>query len=181
MLRRTVLGAGVAVGAALLLPIRTLGPKPGKQLLHTTWRDGVRVVNGDGQPVRVVDVPLDGLVTAFPEGDVGSAQSQTVLVRVQPELLQLPPSRQSWAVEGIVAYSKVCTHAGCPVGLYQAKSHELLCPCHQSTFDVLRSARPGNGPAAWPLPQLPLRADASGVLVAAGDFSAPVGPGWWKA
>jgi ubiquinol-cytochrome c reductase iron-sulfur subunit len=82
---------------------------------------------------------------------------------------------------GLIAFSKVCTHAGCPVGLYQAETHQLLCPCHQSAFDVLRAARPVSGPAAWPLPQLPLMVAADGTLRAGGDFSEPVGPGWWRA
>jgi ubiquinol-cytochrome c reductase iron-sulfur subunit len=85
-----------------------------------------------------------------------------------------------WTVDGIIAFSKVCTHAGCPVGLYEASSRQLLCPCHQSAFDVLAGARPVSGPAAWPLPQLPLTVDDDGVLRATGDFSEPVGPGWWS-
>ncbi len=84
-----------------------------------------------------------------------------------------------WVVDGIVAYSKLCTHVGCPVGLYQAQEALLLCPCHQSTFDVLAGAEPIFGPAARPLPQLPLAVDDEGYLVATGDFEAPVGPGFW--
>jgi ubiquinol-cytochrome c reductase iron-sulfur subunit len=181
LLRRTVILAGGAIAAAALFPLRSLGPKPGKALLRTPWRRDVRVTTLDGQPVRVGDVPVDGLLTVFPEGFPGSADGQAVMMRVEPGRLRLPPGRESWAVEGIVAFSKVCTHAGCPVGLYDADSHQLLCPCHQSAFDVLRGAVPVSGPAAWPLPQLPLVADADGVLRAQGDFSAPVGPGWWYA
>jgi ubiquinol-cytochrome c reductase iron-sulfur subunit len=119
-------------------------------------------------------------LTVFPENDLGSADGQVVLVRVDPQLLRLPASRQGWAPDGLIAFSKVCTHAGCPVGLYQADSHRLLCPCHQSSFDVLDAAKPLSGPAAWPLPQLPLTVDEAGVLRAAGGLSEPVGPGWWK-
>jgi len=180
-LRRTAVAAGGALGVALLSPLRSLGPKPGKDLLHTAWKNGVRVVTEDGAPVKATDVPGDGLLTVFPEGAVGAADAQAVLVRVDPRLLRLPPSRASWAPNGLMAYSKVCTHAGCPVGLYQADSHQLLCPCHQSSFDVLRGALPVSGPAAWPLPQLPLVVDADGLLRVSGDFSEPVGPGWWKA
>lgn len=180
-LRRSAIAAGAALGVALLSPFRALGPRPGKALLHTSWADGVRVVNGDGTPVRIGDVPADGLLTVFPEGAVGAADAQAVLVRVDPSLLELPAGRDGWAPQGLVAYSKVCTHAGCPVGLYQTDSHQLLCPCHQSAFDVLRGAKPLSGPAAWPLPQLPLAVGADGVLRATGDFSEPVGPGWWKA
>lgn len=180
-LRRSAVAAGGALGLALVSPLRSLGPRPGKQLLHTAWADGVRVVTEDGMPVVAGNVPEDGLLTVFPEGAIGAADAQAVLVRVDPSLLRLPSDREGWAPAGLLAYSKVCTHAGCPVGLYQADSHQLLCPCHQSSFDVLRGAVPVSGPAAWPLPQLPLVVGADGVLRVGGDFSEPVGPGWWKA
>ena len=180
VLRRSLVTAVAALGVAALFPLRSLGPRPGRSLLRTAWRGGTRVVTLDGEPVRADAVPLGGLLTVFPEGDTGSADAQAVVVRVEPRLLRLPPDRASWAVDGIVAFSKVCTHAGCPVGLYEADRHELLCPCHQSAFAVLVGAKPVSGPAAWPLPQLPLSVDAEGVLRADGDFSAPVGPGWWK-
>ncbi len=180
-LKRSAMAAGGALGIALISPLRSLGPSPGKELLHTAWRAGVRVVTEDGTPVAAADVPADGLLTVFPEGAVGAADAQAVLVRVDPKLLHLPAGRADWAPSGLLAYSKVCTHAGCPVGLYQADSHQLLCPCHQSSFDVLRGAVPVSGPAAWPLPQLPLVVGADGVLRVNGDFSEPIGPGWWKA
>ena len=180
LLRRTLLLAAGAIGAAALFPVRSLGPKPGRTLLRTRWSSKARVVTLDGSPVRPDDVPLDGLLTVFPEGDAGGADSQVVMVRAPADRLELPPERLAGTVDGIVAFSKVCTHAGCPVGLYEASSHELLCPCHQSAFDVLRGARPVSGPAAWPLPQLPVEVDAGGVLRSTGDFSEPVGPGWWR-
>jgi quinol---cytochrome c reductase iron-sulfur subunit len=180
VLRRALLAAAGSVGLAFLFPLRSLGPRPGRTLLRTRWASGVRVVTIDGQPVRADAVPTGGLLTVFPEGDAGSADGQAVLVRVEPGLLRLPADRAGWTVDGIVAYSKVCTHAGCPVGLYEADRHELLCPCHQSAFTVLDGAEPVSGPAAWPLPQLPLTVDDEGVLRAEGDFSAPVSPGWWK-
>jgi ubiquinol-cytochrome c reductase iron-sulfur subunit len=172
--------AGGALGIAALFPIRSLGPSPGQALVRTPWRGGRRLITDDGAPVRAADVPLDGLVTVFPEGFPGSADGQAVLIRVQPGLLQPPPGRADWSPEGYIAYSKVCTHAGCPVGLYQADSHSLLCPCHQSAFDVLDQAKPTFGPAAARLPQLPLRIDAEGYLRARGDFSEPVGPAFWR-
>jgi ubiquinol-cytochrome c reductase iron-sulfur subunit len=171
--------AGGALGVAALLPIKALGPSPGHKLLHTPWRKGRQLVNGEGAPVRSDDIPLDGLVTAFPRGS-DAADGQIVVVRVRPDELRLPDDRKDWAPNGLVAYSKVCTHAGCPVGLYNAESKELLCPCHQSSFDVLRGARPRSGPAVWPLPQLPLEVGDDGVLRAGGELSAPVGAGWWK-
>ncbi|MCU1463557.1 MAG: Rieske (2Fe-2S) domain protein [Acidimicrobiales bacterium] len=182
--RRTVLlkamGAAVgAMGVAALFPIRSLGPRPGRSLSTTPWHDGLRLVTETGQPVRAADVPLDGLVTVFPEGLPGSADGQAVLVRVRPELIRAAPGRADWSPDGYLVYSKICTHAGCPVGLYEAQDHQLLCPCHQSTFDVLRGARPVFGPAAAALPQLPVRIDADGFLVARGDFPVPVGPSYW--
>jgi ubiquinol-cytochrome c reductase iron-sulfur subunit len=172
--------AGAGLVAAFVLPIRSLGPRPGKSSLRTPWRGGRRAVTADGRPVVAAEVPVGGLVTIFPEHATEQASGQAVLLRVSPDRLRLPTDRRGWAPDGLVAYSKICTHAGCPVGLYQAESHTLLCPCHQSVFDVLRGARPVTGPAAWPLPQLPLAVDADGIVRATGDFSSPVGPGWWK-
>lgn len=180
LIRRSLVVAGGAVAAAVAVPVRSLGPSPGKKLLKTAWASGVGVATSDGSLVVAADVPLDGLLTVFPESDLGSADGQVVLVRVDQALLRLPADRVAWAPRGLVAYSKVCTHAGCPVGLYQAASHRLLCPCHQSSFDVLSGAPPLSGPAAWPLPQLPLTIDPNGILRAAGPLSDPVGPGWWK-
>ena len=178
ILRSLAIAAG-ALGAAALFPLRSLGPRPGRALLTTPWRRGSRLVTEDGRAVRAEDVPHGGLVTVFPQGHAGAADAQAVLVRVEPDLIEAPPGREGWSPDGLLAYSKICTHAGCPVGLYEAQSHELLCPCHQSTFDVLHHARPVFGPAAAPLPQLPLRIDRAGFVVADGDFSEPVGPAFW--
>ena len=172
LLLRTLGFAAGALGVAALFPIRSLGPRPGRSLLQTGWRGGARMIGDDGRLVRAADVPLDGLVTVFPEGHAGSADGQAVLVRVAEHLTDRP--------QGLVAFSKVCTHAGCPVGLYQAETHQLLCPCHQSAFDVLDGAKPVLGPAAWPLPQLPIEVDSEGYLRSTGDFDKPVGPGYWR-
>ncbi len=180
LLVRTLGLAVGGLGLAALFPIRSLGPRPGRSLLETPWRAGLRLVTEDGRPVRVTDVPVEGLVTVFPEGSPGSADGQAVLVRTTPGLVKPKAGRQSWSPDGFVVYSKICTHAGCPVGLYQADTHQLLCPCHQSTFDVLHYARPTNGPAAAPLPQLPIEITNDGFLVARGDFSEPVGPSFWR-
>jgi ubiquinol-cytochrome c reductase iron-sulfur subunit len=110
---------------------------------------------------------------------VGSGDSQAVLIRVQSGSLQLPADRLAGAPEGYVAYSKICTHAGCAVGLYLARLHQLRCPCHQSTFDVLNGAQPTYGPAARALPQLPIEIDPDGTIRALSDFTAPVGPSFW--
>ena len=179
LLTRMLLGAAGAFGLALIFPIRSLGPSPGNSLFVTSWRKGKRLVDDTGQLVRVDTLAESGVVTVFPEGRVGDANAQAVLVRVPEDILHLPAGREDWAPEGNVCYSKLCTHAGCPVGLYLASYHQLQCPCHQSAFDVTDGASVVFGPAARPLPQLPIEADANGFLVARGDFSAPVGPGFW--
>jgi ubiquinol-cytochrome c reductase iron-sulfur subunit len=180
LLVRLVFGAGGALAAALAIPTLSLGPRPGASLFRTEWRAGVRVVDEDGEPIRPIDLPLEGVRTVFPERAVGSADSQTQLIRVKEDLLELEAARREWSVDGVVGYSKICTHAGCPVGLYRAEAHQLLCPCHQSTFDVLRGAVPVFGPAARALPQLPLDVDDDGYLIARGDFAEPVGPSFWN-
>ena len=143
--RRTVLvrllvGALASLAAALALPVLSLGPAPGRSLFQTAWRRGLRLVDGDGRVVTAASMEIGSIVTVFPEGAVGAADSQTVLLRVDPVRLQLAGPAADWAPDGYVAYSKVCTHAGCPVGLYREASNELICPCHQSTFDALRGA-----------------------------------------
>ena len=177
---RMLLGAGAALTAALLIPAFSLGPQPGRALFTTAWRRGSRLVTGDGEPIRPADVGFGAVQTVFPDGAVGSADSATLLLRVRPSELQLNAERAEWAPEGIIGYSKICTHAGCPVGLYRAEENVLLCPCHQSTFDVLRGAIPVFGPAVRPLPQLPMGIDDEGFLVALGDFPEPVGPSFWN-
>jgi ubiquinol-cytochrome c reductase iron-sulfur subunit len=168
------------LAAALAVPALSLGPVPGPELFTTGWRSGKRLVDANGVPIRATDIAVDSLITVFPDGDAGSADSQTLLIRVPAELLRLDPSRATWAPEGYVAYSKICTHAGCPVGLYRATERKLICPCHQSTFDVLTGATPVYGPAARALPQLPIHLEADGTFVADGDFPEPVGPSFWN-
>ncbi|MEA2453262.1 MAG: ubiquinol-cytochrome c reductase iron-sulfur subunit [Actinomycetota bacterium] len=183
--RRTLLvrllgAAGVALGGGIAVPALSLGPRPGQSLFKTAWTTGARLVDRDGNLVRAADIGLREVLTVFPEGHAGSADSQTLIVKVDPATLDLPEGRDDWTPEGLVAYSKICTHAGCPVGLYRSESHELLCPCHQSTFDVLKGAEPTFGPAARALPQLPLAIDENGYVVAQADFSEPVGPSFWN-
>jgi ubiquinol-cytochrome c reductase iron-sulfur subunit len=174
-----LLGALGGLAAALAIPIFSLGPAPGRSLFETAWRPGRRLVDADGAPVSLDGLPPGSIATVFPEGAVGSADAQTLLISVGQDLLQLQGQARDWAPAGFVAYSKVCTHAGCPVGLYRADEHVLVCPCHQSTFDVLRGAVPTFGPAARPLPQLPIRLEADGTFTALGDFPEPVGPSFW--
>ncbi len=177
---RLLAGAAGALGLAALFPVRSLGPSPGERLRRTAWRPGVRLIDQEGRLVRADTVTPGGILTVFPEGHTEAADAQAVLVRVEPERIRHRKGRETWAPEGNVAYSKICTHVGCPVGLYQAPTHELVCPCHQSTFDVLDGARPLFGPATRSLPQLALAVDPEGFLIAQGDFDEPVGPGYWN-
>jgi quinol---cytochrome c reductase iron-sulfur subunit len=174
-------GACAALGVALLFPIRSLGPRPGRGLKQTAYKGGnIRVVDENGMPVDPRDLPVDGFITAWPDGHTDDADASTLLIRFRSDQdFQPEAGREDWTVDDIVAYSKICTHVGCPVGLYQAELGLLLCPCHQSTFDVMRHAKPIFGPAARPLPQLPLGLNGDGFIIATGDFSAPVGPGFW--
>jgi ubiquinol-cytochrome c reductase iron-sulfur subunit len=183
--RRRFLGRLLAVslgafGVAAVFPIRSLGTSPGRALFHTSWRKGSRAVTDAGQPIRPADLPVDGVLTVFPEGAVGTEDSQTLLIRLPAGDYRPLAGREGWAPGDVVGFSKICTHAGCPVGLYRADSKELYCPCHQSVFEVLDGAKPAAGPATMPLPQLPLDVDAEGYLVARSDYTEPVGPGFWN-
>jgi ubiquinol-cytochrome c reductase iron-sulfur subunit len=172
--------AAGALGLAALFPIRSLGPDPGRALFRTKWRRGALVVDEQGQPVRITTLEVGGVLTVFPQGNLDVEDSQTILMRVSENDVVTRKGREGWAPDGYVAYSKVCTHAGCPVGLYQQDVKELLCPCHQSTFDVLDGARPLFGPATRSLPQLPLTVDGDGFLRAQRDYDEPIGPGFWN-
>ncbi|NHB84010.1 Rieske (2Fe-2S) protein [Tessaracoccus sp. HDW20] len=97
-----------------------------------------------------------------------------------PRLDQGPESRKDWQVSGILAYSKICTHVGCPISLWERQTHHLLCPCHQSTFDLGNSGVVVFGPAARALPQLPIKVNEEGFLVAQSDFTLPVGPSFFE-
>jgi ubiquinol-cytochrome c reductase iron-sulfur subunit len=176
-----MLGAALtALGIAALFPIRSLGSKPGRALYQTEWEAGARLVTLDNAPVSINDLEIGGVLTVFPEGFTRSADSQTLLIRIHEDLYAPLSGREDWAPLGFVAFSKVCTHAGCPVGLYTPSNHQLFCPCHQSVFDVLRAALPTEGPATRRLPQLPLDVDGEGFLVAQSDYLEPIGPGFWS-
>jgi ubiquinol-cytochrome c reductase iron-sulfur subunit len=177
LLVRAFGGAIALLGVAAVFPIRSLGTRPGRSLQRTRWREGLRAVSEDGRPVRADELETNSVVTVFPQGFVDSADSQTLLIRLPPDVTA--PGPRDWTAQGVVAFSKICTHAGCPVGLYQAETYELFCPCHQSTFSVLDRARPTFGPATRRLPQLPIRLDDQGYVVARSDYPEPVGPGFW--
>jgi ubiquinol-cytochrome c reductase iron-sulfur subunit len=180
--RRILIGSlglvGASLAAAVGSSLRSLGPKPAS-LRHTAWRGGKLLVTKEGEPIHTADMPVNSVVTVFPKGFTNSPEVPALLIRLPPGLNRPLPGRASWAPQGFVCYSKVCAHAGCPVNLYDAQAHELTCPCHQSTFDVLRGAAPVFGPAGGPLVQLPLAIDPDGTLHSTGDFSGPPGPVYW--
>jgi ubiquinol-cytochrome c reductase iron-sulfur subunit len=150
-------------------------------LRTTRWRDGVEVVDSDGEPV-VIDRIGDGeTLTVYPRGAVGSIDSQGILVR-EPIDRFAPDAIESGAmVDGVAIFSKLCTHMGCSLGLYQQGTGTLLCPCHQAVFDALDVGRAVSGPARRALPWLPFRRADDGRLVATGDFTDAVGAGfWWR-
>ncbi|MCF6506065.1 Rieske (2Fe-2S) protein [Blastococcus sp. MG754426] len=174
--RRWVLGGlgGLGVGALTGVGLLAWSGRDGGPV--TAWRRGVHLVTAEGQRIRAADVPVGGFGTVWPEGSVRADLSAVVLVRLATQEAQ-PPTVLDWVVgDRIVAYSKICTHAGCPVGLYQEDTDSLFCPCHQATFDAARGAVPTFGPASRPLPQLPLGVDGDGFLVATDGFPTPIGP-----
>ena len=182
----TVLLAGSAgsVFLGFFGPIGSLGPKPRGELDRTAWAPGARLVTSDGNGIRASDGVFDQLATVFPDGWIGRDDSQVVLLRIRPELLT-ERTVAGGSLDGWVAYSKICTHAGCSVGLFGIDSRapdvvrQLVCPCHQSVFDPVDGAQPKGGPAPRSLPQLPLGVDDDGFLVATAGFDRPVGPITW--
>ncbi|MDP5181816.1 Rieske (2Fe-2S) protein [Blastococcus sp. BMG 814] len=185
VVRRTLLLAGLGLGAAVVVPLRSLllpgSEPPGEALRHSPWHSGARLMTRAGDLIRPGEVVPGTELTVFPEGELRADDASTVLLRLPPEDVPLLPGETArFAVEGIVAFSKLCTHAGCPVGLYEQTTRQLFCPCHQSVFDVLRGAEPTAGPAVRPLPQLPLGVDDDGYLVALGGFRGQVGPTFWR-
>ncbi|HVX34170.1 MAG TPA: Rieske 2Fe-2S domain-containing protein [Solirubrobacterales bacterium] len=190
--RRRLLGAagaaaGVGLGAAALVPLASLGPAVGDRLSASPWKDGVRLVEENGMAVKAEDLEVGSFLTAFADGaDKEQLATSLVVVRVKPEELELPEDRADWAPEGILAFSKICTHAQCAISLFRyplfaerSPGPALVCPCHYSTFNVLDGGQRIFGPAVRPLPQLPLRIEA-GVLVAAGPLSGAVGASWGR-
>jgi ubiquinol-cytochrome c reductase iron-sulfur subunit len=148
----------------------------------------VALVDENGRSIRAPDLEVGGFLTAFPAGGAKDALAGPVVVcRVRPGELRLPADRKRFAPQGLLAFSKICTHAGCAVALFRyplspsttGPGPALVCPCHYSTFDVTRAARPISGPAVRALPQLPLRIESEGRLVAAGPLTGNVGPSWW--
>ena len=194
MIRNSLIGAlvaSVAPGIVLFCGLAPEGENPVELLSHTMWEKGMRLARDpSGVPIKASDVTLGSAFHVIPEplAELGhdegyleqKAKAIVLLMRMEPEELHEAEDRKTWSYDGIVAYSKVCTHVGCPVALYEQHTHHLLCPCHQSQFDVADGAAVIFGPAARPLPQLPITVDDEGYLIAQSDFHEPVGPSFWE-
>jgi len=182
---------GVALGLSGLTPLlllRDLGPLPKDNLQKTSWKAGTRLVTDPGdRPIRPEDLEIGAVAQTLPQLAPGEERTlnnigkdAVLLIRLRPEEFNLTAERLSWTHEGIIAFSKICSHMGCAVALYEQQTKHLLCPCHQSTFDVTRAAKVIFGPAARPLPQLAITIDADGYLVAQQPFTEPIGPSFWE-
>jgi len=186
---------GAFVTAVALAPLSLVVPLLGvgqdwnvEAFRHTAWRKGRRLAyDPSGRPIRAADVSVGSAVHVIPYGLdeeenflEEKAKSVVLMVRLNPEDLKEEPERADWSYDGIVAYSKICTHVGCPVALYEHRTHHLLCPCHQSTFDVADGCKVVFGPAKRPLPQLPITVDDEGYLIAQSDFHEPIGASYWE-
>ena len=202
LVRNSLLGGLAMLGLPAVILLGDLGPLPQGRFSQTVWRKGMRIVNDvSGQPLRPEEIEIGQLVNAEPEVFFASenasgqevepryegvdlqnqkAKAAVILVRMQPEDLRPYPGRKNWDVGGIVCYSKICTHVGCPISLYEQQTHHLLCPCHQSTFDLEDNGNVIFGPASRSLPQLPIGVDREGYLVATSGFLEAVGPSYWE-
>ncbi|BFO20821.1 Rieske 2Fe-2S domain-containing protein [Streptomyces sp. KM77-8] len=188
LIRNTMFGALALFPLSGVVLLRDLGPLPGTKLRHTLWSRGKLLVNmNTNEPMRPSDIIVGSLAFAKPEGldehdhefMTEIAKAALMLVRIKPD--DIKDKRQlEWSHEGIVAYSKICTHVGCPISLYEQQTHHALCPCHQSTFDLSDGARVIFGPAGHALPQLRIGVNDEGYLEALGDFDEPVGPAFWE-
>jgi ubiquinol-cytochrome c reductase iron-sulfur subunit len=198
MIRRTMIAAMVLFPIPLVVLLKDLwvptpaeqGKSPADILSTTMWAKDTRIVSdGTYQPVRPEDLPVGGLINGVPadlqevqeiQGNLNArGKAAIILVRLQPDEIRSQQG-DGWDYQGIVAYSKICTHVGCPISLYEQRTHHLLCPCHQSTFDLADAGNVVFGPAARRMPQLPIGVDAEGFLVAKSDFAEPVGPSFWE-
>ena len=199
LLRRTLIAATLPAALAPLVILRDLGPQPGGSLRTTVWKKGTRLlVYGTNQPITPADFDSPGgMITVVPEGyqenDEALTKATAIIIKMEPGQLQIPTryndgadgartllNSMNWTVDNIVAYSKICTHLGCPAALYEQTTQRILCPCHQSTFQANQGATVIFGPAPRPLPQLPITTNAQGYLVAQSDFQEPVGPSFWE-
>lgn len=188
LIRNTMFGALALLPLSAVVILRDLGPLPEDKLRKTIWAKGKMLINQNTmEPLRPEDVVVGSLTFAMPEGlgehdhdfQTQIAKAALMIVRIQPENIK-DKKELEWSHDGIVAYSKICTHVGCPISLYEQQSHHVLCPCHQSTFDLSDGARVIFGPAGHALPQLRIGVNDEGFLEALGDFEEPVGPSFWE-
>jgi ubiquinol-cytochrome c reductase iron-sulfur subunit len=196
IIRRTMLGALALLPLPFLVSLRDLwqtppnSPSPAEILSSTMWRKGERIVTDiTYQPIKAAEIPVGGLVNAVPaslpeveaeEKNLNArAKAAIIVIRMRPDQIKSQQD-DAWGLEGILAFSKICTHVGCPISLYEQRTHHLLCPCHQSTFDLSDSGNVVFGPAARRMPQLPIGVDDEGYLIATSDFAEPVGPSFWE-
>ncbi len=198
LIRNSLLGAFATIGLPAVVILRDLGPLPGDKLARTVWKKGMRLTNDvAGTPIKPEEVEIGQLINGEPavfyeDGPEGEPlyegtellQAKTkaaiIIVRMAPNDITPAKGRENWGVEGILCFSKICTHVGCPISLWEQQTHHLLCPCHQSTFDLGDNGKVIFGPAARALPQLPIMVDSEGYLVAQSDFLEPVGPSYWE-
>ncbi|MGW6914007.1 cytochrome bc1 complex Rieske iron-sulfur subunit [Kitasatospora sp. NPDC054939] len=193
MIRNTLIGSMALVPLSGVVLLRDLGPLPEDKLQHTGWREAtpekpLQLINmNTHEPMKPEDIIVGSLVFAMPEGleehdhdfQKQIAKDALMLVRIAPDDIKDKESAEK-GFDGILAYSKICTHVGCPISLYEQQTHHALCPCHQSTFDLADGARVIFGPAGHPLPQLKITTDHEGFLIATGDFDEAVGPSFWE-
>ncbi|MBD0837118.1 MULTISPECIES: ubiquinol-cytochrome c reductase iron-sulfur subunit [unclassified Streptomyces] len=188
LIRNSMFGALALFPLSGVVLLRDLGPLPGTSLRHTLWGKGKLLVNmNTNEPLRPSDIAVGSLTFVKPEGleehdhdfQKEIAKAAVMIVRIQPDNIK-DKRELEWSHEGIVAYSKICTHVGCPISLYEQQTHHALCPCHQSTFDLADGARVIFGPAGHALPQLRIGVNDEGYLQALGDFDEPVGPAFWE-
>ncbi|WP_034087887.1 cytochrome bc1 complex Rieske iron-sulfur subunit [Streptacidiphilus albus] len=192
LIRNTMIGAMAMLPLSAIVLFRDLGPLPEKKLDTTDWSAGKQLINmNTNEPLQPSDITVGSLTFAMPPGlnpdDPNAdptfqeviATSALLLVRMEPSDIKDAKSA-SWGYDGILAFSKICTHVGCPISLYEQQTHHVLCPCHQSTFDLSDGGRVIFGPAGHPLPQLQITVNADGNLAAVRDFTQPVGPGFWE-
>ena len=206
LVRNSLLAAMGMMGLPAVVLLRDLGPtnaqvanaENGTGLQHTIWKQGMRVVRDVvGTPIKASELEIGDLVNAAPEAQfpteengypevegvelqVLKSKGAIIVVKMEPDEIKPVDGRENWTVDGVICYSKICTHVGCPISLYERTTHHVLCPCHQSTFDLADGAKVVFGPAHRPLPQLPLAVDEEGYLIAQADFNEPVGASYWE-
>jgi ubiquinol-cytochrome c reductase iron-sulfur subunit len=186
LLQRSLGLSVLALGALAIVPLGGLIKKPRDALFHTGWSAGVRLMTSDRRLIRPGDIAAGGIATVFPATENGLttqvvADSVVLLIRLRPgQTVRARAGQEDFGWEDYLAYSKICTHAGCPASLYEQQTGRLLCPCHQSQFDLLQDATPVFGPAARPLPKLAITLDDEGYFVAKHDFTEPIGPSFWE-